>query len=228
MVGTSRACKGLEWLMFHRLLDADERSSGASKRLSDRYGIPEGEVQNLLYGKTATPAADAPANPRGEPRMPTMVEKNNRWNPVSILGALLGVVGVLSLVVAIMLLQRDRAPELPTTYTRHMPPEMSQTPPPPPAEATPAPGDHMMMDSCCMPPKDKAANEMKSEEPNSEAPKATPKKAHRSVHHAAPKGFQTTNSMEAEEHLADLRAEGNSKAKIHTTTKNGVTTYTVR
>ncbi|MBS1902338.1 MAG: hypothetical protein JSS75_01380 [Bacteroidetes bacterium] len=216
-------------MMFRAAFDANERSGGASKRLSERYGIPESEVQNLLYGTQSASAPNIPLpSVKGEPAMPTAVERNSRWNPVSILGALLGVVGVLSLVVVIMMLQRDRMPELPATTMHHlqMPPEMPpQAPPPAPESGMAAAAPKI--DSCCMPSSPKTTEETSANEPSSEKPSTTPKKR-RTVSHPRSTGYSTTNSMEAEEHLAELRAEGNAKAKISSSTKNGVTTYTVR
>lgn len=215
--------------MLRVLFDADERSGGASKRLSERYGIPQDEVKKLLYGANApTPtASDVLSNDSGGTPMP-ITEKNNRWNPVSILGALLGVIGVLSLIVAIIVLQRN-GPELPWEFHHTMPHDMVQSMPP--EAVMPAPEAPKTMDSCCMKPNETSTSQSNTEAPvndEAEAPKPVTKKTHHSMHHQTPKGFATSNSMEAEEHLAELRAEGNSKAQIRSSTKNGVTTYSVR
>lgn len=210
--------------MLRVLRDADERSTGASKRLSERYGIPESEVSSLLYGKTSAANESVPLPKfRGETSMPN-TEKNSSWNPVSILGALLGVIGVLSLVVAIIVLQRHNGPDMPFGFHHEMSSQMSRPMPP---EAIMPPESPMMKDSCCMTPDEKGMNSPTSAAPETQEPQPTQKKTQRTTK-SAPKGFTTSNAMEAEEHLADLRAEGNSKAKIRTSTKNGVTTYSVR
>jgi cytoskeletal protein RodZ len=194
----------------------DERSGSndASKRLAERFGIPEEEVKKLLTPKSNEPAP--------LPKIEPIIMNQNRdtrsgWNAISTLGALLGIVGILSLIVVIMMMMNHHHERM---MVEHIPPPPSAvlpTPAPaPPAAAT-------MPDSCCTPSSAQTTEESKTEEPKPQTPAKPKRKVSRQS-----SAYKTSNSMEAEERLAELRAEGNSKAKITTTKKNGVLMFEVK
>jgi hypothetical protein len=91
----------------------------------------------------------------------------------------------------------------------------------------------MPKDSCCQPsaaPAEKpTTEEAPAEEPKTEKPaakKSTTRKPKAAA--SSSSAFRTSNSMEAEEKLAEMRADGRSNAKIKTIKKNGVTLYEVK
>jgi hypothetical protein len=202
--------------MFRHHKAADERSGSAGKRLSDRFGIPEREVNDLLYGRQQQ-AADTNPLPKGELRMPTPTPDSHRWGPASVLGALLGIAGILSLVTLMMVIfhhhrEMDRADRV------YMPPPVMQ--PPPEALPQPSPGSPAIVPS----PNPQASEPSSPSVDQGKDVQTTPKKK---VHHQS-KGYSTTSNMDAEEHLAELRADGNKHAQIRSSKKNGVITYDVR
>ncbi len=217
--------------MALRFYAPDERSGSAdaSKRLSERFGIPEQEVRKLLYGSGSS-AAPTPPPPTPPPTPPViqppviMPQPEHHWNPVSTLGALLGVIGILALAAAIVIIMRVQHHEPPMIVDmppRHEMPAPAAEPPPPSA---------MPKDSCCQPSTavtDKPTETAPAEEPKQEKPTVS-KPAHHKVKTSSAAAYRTSNSMEAEEKLAELRADGHSKAKIRTITKNGVTLYEVK
>ncbi|HET9135811.1 MAG TPA: hypothetical protein VFO76_04175 [Candidatus Kapabacteria bacterium] len=193
----------------------DERSGSndASKRLAERFGIPEEEVKKLI-----TPKPNEPAPlPKIEPIMKQNRDTRSGWNAISTLGALLGIVGILSLIVVIMMLMNHHHERM---IVEHIPPPpVLPTPAPAPAPPAAAP----MPDSCCTP-----AQAQATEEPKPETQAAPKHKVSRRSGTSKTSAYKTSNSMEAEERLAELRAEGNSKAKITTTKKNGVLMFEVK
>ena len=196
--------------------DSNTPQGDGSKRLSERFGIPEHEVKKLLYGEQARPN---PTVPQGAPVMINSTRDRSYWNPISVLGALLGVVGILSLVVLMMVLMRHNRPFGGEFGMNQPPPMMHGEMPQPPTAMT---------DSCCKMDKTPATSDAQPEPPVEEqTPKAKPQ--HKAIHKAKPsKGFVTSNSMEAEERLAELKADGNSKAKISSRKKDGVLMYEVK
>ena len=203
--------------------DSNAPQGDGSKRLSERFGIPEHEVKKLLYGEQARPNPTIP--PQGGPAMINPTRERSYWNPISVLGALLGVVGILSLVVLMMVLMRHNRPPFGGEFGMNQPPPMMRDQTPQPAQTMPPTA---MTDSCCKMDQTQATADAQPEPtPEEQAPKAKPH--HKAVHKAKPsKGFVTSNSMEAEERLAELKADGNSKAKISSRKKDGVLMYEVK
>ncbi len=206
---------------FLNSTDSNTPQGDASKRLSDRFGIPEHEVKKLLYGEQVRPN---PTVSQGVPTMIPATRDRSSWNTISILGALLGVVGILSLVVLMIFLMRHNRPgagPFGGEFGMNQPPPImrSEVPhePMPPAA---------MPDSCC---KKENPPTTADTPPEPEAQTQQAKPQHKAIHKSKPsKGFVTSNSMEAEERLAELKADGNSKAKISSRKKDGVLMYEVK
>ncbi len=203
--------------------DSNTPQGDGSKRLSERFGIPEHEVKKLLYGEQARPNPTLP--PQGVPVMITPPKERSYWNPISVLGALLGVIGILSLVALMMVLMNHRRPPFGAEFGMNQPPPMMRNEIPQPAQPMPPTA---MTDSCCKTDKTPATADAQPEPtPEEQIPKAKPQR--KAVHKATPsKGFVTSNSMEAEERLAELKADGNAKAKISSRKKDGVLMYEVK
>ncbi len=209
-----------------------EKSSGTSepvKRLAGRYGIPEKEVEALLYGSRAPKSEASGSDTKGKPmaddfRPNYTIEQPRRergWSPVNVLSAIVGILGIMAL--AIILISVLRRHDM-----NHM---AGRMPPPPPVSAANQPHP-ATIDSSSQAPKESAINDKQDDVPppaeTNEIAAKPSAKHHSSTRPHASAGFTTTNSMEAQEHLAELRADGNSKAKIHSSSKNGVTIYNVK
>lgn len=218
----------------HILLSpADKEGSGSNdpvKRLAARYNIPEKDVEALLYGSRA---------PKGEPQgssiketpMPEDFRPNfsappprgdRGWSPVNILSLVVGILGVMALtIILIVVLRNDGRREhemMMREHMMHMGPPMMRPPIQAPDTAVKKPGlsENTTPEENAPPPA--SENEMAKAKPAA--------KHHSSPSHSS--GYVTTNSLEAQEHLAEMRAEGNMKAKIRQSAKNGMTIYTVR
>ncbi|HEY6172038.1 MAG TPA: hypothetical protein VIX80_07265 [Candidatus Kapabacteria bacterium] len=178
------------------------------ERVSSRYGIPQNEVEALIAGKPIDKSEPHPLT------MGVLMDKQQTdvymhdekqsWSPIAVLGAILGVIGILSLIVLLVFIMRT--PKKPEAVVARQ------------EIATPAPVTEV---NPVLPPIDTIAS---AAPPTSDKPKAAPKKKQVSSRSY----LTTTNSLEAEEKLAELRAEGNRKAKINISSKNGVTTYKVQ
>ncbi|MEI8134350.1 MAG: hypothetical protein WCH46_04620 [bacterium] len=217
----------------HLLMAADDSGSAKSdepvQRLASRYNIPEKDVAALLYGsgapKVATEGSSIKGNTMaddfragyGAPQM-----RDRGWTPMTVLSLVVGILGIMALAVLLVaILRHDGSNEREMMMRHHM---MGMMPPPmmrpphgndtamgmrPPHSGNPAAVENE--------PAPSAQNEV-----DGPAPKVTKKHSARST-----SGFTTSNNLEAEEHLAELRSEGNTKARIHESTKNGVTIYSV-
>lgn len=207
-----------------------EKGSGSSepvKRLAGRYGIPEKDVEALLYGsrapKSKASGSDMKVKPMAEefrPNFSVPPPRERGWSPLNVISAIVGIMGILALVIILVAVVKRH------DFDHHMMGGM----PPPPMMVPPNPPHQAMQDTSAaqkgLTMTDKPDDVPPPAETN-EMAKETPKKKHSSASRA-PSGFNTTNSMEAQEHLAELRADGNSKAKIQQRTKNGITVYKVK
>jgi hypothetical protein len=187
------------------------------ERVSNRYGIPKNEVEALIAGKPLGKSEPHPLT------MGVLMDKQQTdlhmhdekqsWSPIAVLGTILGVIGILSLIVLLVFIMRAPKRPEPVIVRQEI---ATPAPMPVPVEAKPT-----------LPPVDTIASapvEPPTAEPAPAVRKATPKKKQVSSRSY----LTTTNSLEAEEKLAELRAEGNRKAKINISSKNGVTTYKVQ
>jgi outer membrane biosynthesis protein TonB len=187
------------------------------ERLSARYGVPKETFDALLRGseldlKNAHPltmaALEQTAGHQSNNRM------NNRqttWSPVAVLGVILGVVGILSLAVLFAFIMRMNQPQPPVIPVQEAPTAAAPMPVPAPIPDT-LTAEHQPEEIIPVEPKEMPP-------PTAAKPKSKPK----------PKIYlHTSDGLEAQEKLAELRSEGNKKAKIITSEKNGVTFYTVR
>ena len=208
-----------------------EKGSGSTepvKRLANRYGIPEKDVEALLYGSRAPKSEASGSDTKGKPmaddfrpNYPVQPPRERGWSPVNVLSAIVGILGILALtIILVNVLRRPRFDHM--SGFMMPPPRMEPQNAPHPA----------MMDTTSSTPKETSSNDKPDDIPppassNAIDSKAAPVKHHSTAsHHSA--GFSTTNSMEAQEHLAEMRADGNTKARIHSSSKNGVTIYNVK
>ena len=218
-------------IQFSPDIESNSGTTEPVKRLADRYNIPEKDVEALLYGSRAPKGEALGSHNKGK----SMAEefrsnyggppRQNGWSPINVLSAIVGILGILALtIILISVIQR---------HNYHMGDGM---PHPPPPMTGPNPPPPVMSDTAAA--KSAAMNTKQDEVPppaatNEIETKSAPK-AHRStinrlrIRGYASSGFSTSNSIEAQERLAEMRAEGNSRAKIHGKSKNGVTMYDVR
>lgn len=187
------------------------------ERVSNRYGIPKNEIEALIAGKPVRKIEPHPLTMGALMDKPQtdshMNDEKQSWSPIAVLGAILGVIGILSLIVLLVFIMRTPKRSEPILAKQEVP---TTAPAIEPVEAKPV-----------LPPIDTVSPipvESTPSESVSDKPKATPKRKQVSQRSY----LTTTNSLEAEEKLAELRAEGNRKAKINISSKNGVTTYKVQ
>lgn len=197
-------------------------SESVADRISERYGIPKAEVEALLGGNKPIPTGEAHPmtmgalmNKQQQPIEP--MTQDNKWHPIAMLGMVLGILGILALGAAIILILK---------WNGHLAtPEMA-------AEHTVAPAPSRV-DSTSQAP-DTAPNFVIQDSMTLEEMEAMPheeaKPAKQQVKRKAPmrRHYTTSNNLEAQERLAEMRAEGNRRAKIQRITKGGVTLYQVR
>lgn len=182
------------------------------ERVSSRYGIPKNEIEALIAGKPIGKTEPHPLTMGAlMDKQQTdlhMHDEKQSWSPIAVLGAILGVIGILSLIVLLVFIMRTPKKSEPILVKQEI--------------ATPAPATETVEAKPVLPPIDTLAPT--PVEPASDKPKAIQKKKQVSSRSY----LTTTNSLEAEEKLAELRAEGNRKAKINISSRNGVTTYKVQ
>lgn len=186
-------------------------------RVSKKYGIPPEEVEALLGGRPVRTSEPHPltmgALMENANKAKNAMNENERnsWSPVAVLGAILGIAGIMSLIVLLVFLTRWGHHPMPKMALRDT--IIMQAPPPP------------------MPPPPRPDTAMTSA-PSQAEPQALPeaeKKPASVTHTSVRKPYlSTTSSIEAEERLAELRAEGNRKAKIVRRTHAGITFFDVR
>lgn len=184
------------------------------ERVSNRYGIPKSDVEALIAGKPLDKSEPHPLTMGvlmdKQQTSLYMHDEKQSWSPIAVLGAILGVIGILSLLVLLVFIMRTPKKPEPVIVRQEI--------------ATPAPVAEPVEVKPVLPPIDTIASEEPIVQPTPNKPKAASKKKQVRSHSY----LTTTNSLEAEEKLAELRAEGNRKAKINISSKNGVTTYKVQ
>jgi hypothetical protein len=181
------------------------------ERVSNRYGIPKSELEALIAGKPLDKSEPHPLT------MGVLMDKQQTdiymhdekqsWSPIAVLGAILGVIGILSLIVLLVFIMRTPKKTEPVIARQEI-----AIPDPVPVPVLPP------IDTMASAPVEPLV------EPTPNKPQAAQKRKQVSSRSY----LTTTNSLEAEEKLAELRAEGNRKAKINISSKNGVTTYKVQ
>lgn len=202
-------------------------SSEPVKRLAQRYNIPEKDVEALLYGsrtpKSEAWGSDTKGKPMPEEFRPVYQipppQQPSGWSAVNVLSAIVGVLGILALtIILIAVLKRH-------DFSHH-PADM----PPPPPMTAPERLHAEIQDSS---KKDETSINNKQDDipapatKNEMENKSASKPHYRIIRQSSP-GFATTNSLEAQEHLAELRADGNSRARIRQSKRNGLTVYNVK
>jgi hypothetical protein len=222
--------------MKHQILfspDTEKGSSEPVKRLAEKYNIPEKDVEALLYGsrapKVSTEGSSNKDKPMPEDFRPNYAPPPTRqsgWSPLTILSLVVGILGILALTIVLVAVigHNNRQNHDFVMHNRMMgipPPIIPGQQQQPPMVDTTSKNEKPIIN-----------------QPNEEVPppslrnefernRSTPKRSHSTVKHSS-SGFITSNSLEAQERLAELRADGNSKARIRQMKKNGVTLYNVK
>lgn len=194
--------------------------SETALRISERYGVPPEEVDAVITDRPLDPAEPHPMTIGAllkdtyQRKASDMAQPQSRWTPASIVGITLGILGILAIAtLLVFLLQWNKEPRK-EKHAKHkdttaMLEEVTAAPP--------------RLDSLTPPQEPLATtNEQVSE------PASSPKPATRSRRSAPSPVLSTSNSLEAEERLAELRAAGNAKARITRVSKGGTTIYQVR
>lgn len=186
------------------------------ERVSNRYGIPKQEVEALIAGKPLVNREPHPLtmgtlmNKKQEIDT-TMHNQKQPWSPIAVLGAILGVISILSLIVLLVFIMRSpkRSDQFPVSIGVS-------------ASDSVSPVNTPLSDENVTTPIAPVETQKNDEKTATTKPKPHKKQTQPRTY------LTTTNSLEAEEKLAELRAEGNRKAKINISSKNGVTTYKVQ
>jgi hypothetical protein len=208
--------------------DSGSGSSEPVKRLASRYNIPEKDVEALLYGSRAPKSEASGSDIKGKSMADEFrsnygaPQKQSGWSPVNVLSAIVGVLGIMALtIILISVIHRN------SMY--HMGGGM-----PPPPMMAPNPPHPAMLDSSSSAARregtamaDKQEDAQKPSMTNEAESNPAAKPHYRIIRHSSP-GFSTSNSVEAQERLAEMRADGNTKARVRQKTKNGVTIYNVK
>ena len=133
------------------------------------------------------------------------------------LGMVLGILGILALGAAIILILKWNGhlatPEMATEHATAPAPTRADST----AHATDTAPNFVIQDSMTL-------EEMEA------MPHEEPKPTKQPIKRKAPakRHYTTSNNLEAQERLAEMRAEGNQRARIQRITKGGVTLYQVR
>jgi hypothetical protein len=184
-------------------------SSETAVAISERYGVPPQEVDAIIMDRPVQHGTPHPMtlgalmNDTDKSKGSRMTQSQSRWNPAAVVGTVLGILGTLAIVtLLIFILRWDKEPSKAEVVT------VKDTV----FVAVPSSLDTLptIQDSDVEP-----------------APLTTTKPIARRRTGAAPV-LSTSNSLEAEERLAELKAAGNSKARIVRVNRRGTTLYQVR
>lgn len=180
-------------------------------RIAERYGIPPEEVKAVITDRSVVSGNPHPMTlgtlmSDNEQTKGSSMAQSSRWTPASVLLALLGILGTLALIaLVIFLLRLDLGPRTEKEVVT-----IRDTVALPPPVLPDRPADTTAVLSEALPPPEPV-----------QRPVVRRRRAARPV-------LTTSNSIEAEERLAELRAEGNAKAKIRRVARGGTTIYEVR
>lgn len=202
------------------------------KRLANRYNIPEKDVEALLYGSRAPKGVALGSHNKGKSMADEFRSNYNApapqsgWSPVNVLSAIVGVLGILALaIILIHVLQRNKFNHTEGGMMSTPPSTTASNPPHPAIQDTTAAKSTSVNEKPDGVPSPATTNEIDT--------KPAPKLKQRALRHSSTfssssSGFSTSNNLEAQERLAEMRADGNTKARIRGRSKNGVTIYSVR
>lgn len=180
------------------------RRSETARKISERYGVPKEEVDAIIADRRIQPGKPHPMTMGSlmkDSHTTTgsyMTQPHSRWSPAAIVGIVLGILGILAIATLLVFILQE---------PRKVEVVMQE----PPAEVIPAPEPDTVFLAPVAEPE----------------PPPAPKPAVRRRTAPAPV-LSTSNSLEAEERLAELKAAGNSKARITRVTRGGTTIYQVR
>ncbi len=205
------------------LSSQSERAAGMSdhaRRLADRFGMTRADIEHLLtdtHAEYATDTRQAPALPPVAP----VASSGSYPKPLS--GGVLAVIFAILLIglgIALSLKQgyfeqrRDRS-VAPDNRSHAKPADSAKITQDQEAEQSAAP----------IPPTTVPPGELP---PEAQVKIPSPRKTTHHTRAASPRPLlQTSSEYEAEEHLADLRADGNTNARIRSTRKHGTVSYQV-
>lgn len=187
---------------------APPHASETALRISERYGVPPEEVDAIIADRQIR---------RGQPHPMTMgalmnehdtftgahmAQSQSRWSPADVVGIVLGILGILAIATLfIFLLSWNKQPHPTETIIRDTVRVVEAAPP---------------------------VDTMASEPIVDEAPAMAPPRTVARRRTAPAPLLSTSNSLEAEERLAELKAAGNTKARITRVNRGGTTIYQVR
>jgi hypothetical protein len=187
-------------------------------RLAERFGMTRADIEHLLTETNAEYSKDAPS-PAPLPLEVPIVTSGSRPKPLS--------GGALAIIFAILLIGLAIALSLKQGYFQQRSDRLTAAE----NRSHPKPVDTMKnvqnqeveQSAAPIPPTTVPAGELP---PESQV--GIPRSV---VHHAKPVAprplLQTTSNFEAEEKLADLRADGNTNARIRSVRKHGAVSYQV-
>jgi hypothetical protein len=227
---------------------AESKSPQHTRSLAERFGMTPGAIDDLLRG-THEEYSATPSLPPVEARIPTPIEEaatlletsepenmttpSNTPSPqssevkrISTMpvsgGFIVAVFTVLLIVLGIAVSfrrgcfeqRKDHAAAKPVDTIQNMLAQQAEKASTPPVVPTQVPPDSVPPEALAIP----------HNEPGSSGNAARSSVAAHGPGHPA---LETTSNYEAEEHLAELKADGNSKAHLKQIRKNGVTRYEV-
>jgi hypothetical protein len=185
-------------------------ASETALKISERYGVPPAEVDAIIMDRPVQPGTPHPMTmgalmkDTDKSKGSRMAQPQSRWNPATVVGTVLGILGILAIVtLLIFILRWDKEPKkaevvaVKDTVFVAVASSLDTLP--------------TIQDSDIEP-----------------APMPTTKPIVRRRRTAAAPLLSTSNSLEAEERLAELKAGGNTKARIVRVNRRGTTLYQVR
>lgn len=194
-----------------------ETTHEAIARISERYGVPLEEAEAVVTDRPLAPGEPHPMTigtlmKEEQSKGITMNQTQKRWTPLSVAGTLLGILGILATLTLLVFLLWGRNEPRKEKEILELKDTTATT-----GEITAA---TPRLDS--LPVGDTTAIMA------APLPLPAPRPAARPRRHIPRAVLSTSNSIEAEERLAELRAGGNTKAKIRRVERGGTTIYEVR
>jgi len=186
-------------------------ASETALKISERYGVPPQEVDAIIMDRPVQAGTPHPMTigalmkDTDKSKGSRMAQQQSRWNPATVVGTVLGILGILAIITLLVFLLRwNKEPKKEVVVV----PDTTQ-------------------DIVAAPPRlDSIPEEPIVEEAPEPVP--PPKPVVRRRRTAPAPVLSTSNSLEAEERLAELKAAGNTKARIVRVNRRGTTLYQVR
>ncbi len=214
-----------------RMTDHAGRMTDHAARLAERFGMTRADIEHLLTATHAEYSGDTPPPP-GLLQTPTVLPEQpivrSASNPKPLSGGFLAVIFAV-LLVGLAIAASLKEGCFPQRSDRRMAAENRSHPKPVDTLKKMQNPEAGQADSSSnqptapIPPTNVAPGELPPESLS-----GIPKSIAHHVKSASPRPIlQTTSNFEAEERLADLRADGNTKARIKSVRKHGAVSYQV-